>query len=259
MLANLPTDFPYPDLLDSFVTLCAESFGENLRGVYLHGSAALGCFHPTGSDVDLLVVTAEEPGDGEKRIFMDGAMALSGEIPCKGIETSVVLLRDCISPVHPISYCLHYSEGWRDRYERDPGGTIAVLRGRDRDLAAHFAVARAYGLALLGEPAEHVFGPVRREDYADAILYDVEEAEEQIGSNPVYLTLNLCRGLAFLTDGVILSKAGGGEWGLSRLPNRFAPWILRAEEAYRTGAAMVSGEEGRPFASYMLREIRHAL
>ena len=257
MILTCPDGFPYPGLLEAFVSLSARAFGENLRGVYLHGSSVMGCFHPTGSDVDLLVVTEREPADGEKRIFMDGAMLLSGETPCRGIETSVVLSRDCAAPAHPIPYCLHYSEGWRDRYERDPAGTIRTLRGRDRDLAAHFAVTSAYGLTLWGVPKEQMFGPVRREEYLDAILYDVEGAEEEIAANPVYLTLNLCRALAYGREGVILSKAGGGEWGLRSLPERFATWIARALEAYRTGGSMEAGEGGRAFAAYMLREIRH--
>ena len=102
MIRGIPEGFPYPEPLDAFVSLCREAFGESLRGVFLHGSAVLGCFHPTGSDIDLLVVTEEEPPQDGKRIFMDGAMLLSGETPCKGIETSVVLRRDCVRPVHPI-------------------------------------------------------------------------------------------------------------------------------------------------------------
>ncbi|MBE6724731.1 MAG: DUF4111 domain-containing protein [Ruminococcaceae bacterium] len=259
MIPTFHEGFPYPELLESFVSLCVRAFGDDLRGVYLHGSSVMGCFHPTGSDVDLLVVTENEPACERKRIFMDGVSLLSEKTPCKGIEMSVVLRRDCAAPIHPIPYFLHYSESWRERYERDPEETIRILRGRDRDLAAHFAVTQAYGLTLWGEPKEKVFGPVRREDYADAILYDVEDAEEQIAAHPVYLTLNLCRGLAYLKDGVILSKAGGGEWGLSTLPGRFGPWIRNALESYRTGGTAAAGGEGRDFASYMLREIRKVL
>ncbi|HJW82735.1 MAG TPA: hypothetical protein VJ754_00380, partial [Anaerolineae bacterium] len=40
------------DLLAGLHTI----LGENLVGVYLHGSLALGCFNPAQSGVDLLVV-----------------------------------------------------------------------------------------------------------------------------------------------------------------------------------------------------------
>lgn len=251
--------FPYPELLDGFVRLCREAFGENLAGVYLHGSAALGSFHPTGSDVDLLVAVEREPEDGAKRIFMDGVLRLSASLPCKGIETSVVLCRDCVRQEHPILFVLHFSETHRAWYMRDPEGYLAAMRGRDRDLAAHFAVTRACGICLYGKPASALFGEIRREDYADAILYDVENAPEEIGENPVYLTLNLCRGLAYLREGVILSKSAGGDWGLQNLPERFGPWIRRALDAYREGQNMDDGQGGEDFAAYMVGLIRDAL
>jgi predicted nucleotidyltransferase len=50
----------FPDvetLLDSFVSGLAELLGDELVGVYLHGSLALGAFNPERSDVDFLVAT----------------------------------------------------------------------------------------------------------------------------------------------------------------------------------------------------------
>ncbi len=43
-------------LLKKIVGLCREVFGEDLTGVYLHGSLAMGCFQPEKSDIDFLVV-----------------------------------------------------------------------------------------------------------------------------------------------------------------------------------------------------------
>ena len=37
-------------LLKKIVGLCREVFGEDLTGVYLHGSLAMGCFQPEKSD-----------------------------------------------------------------------------------------------------------------------------------------------------------------------------------------------------------------
>ena len=254
---------PYAGLLADFVGLCRTSFGEDLVGVYLHGSSVLGCFHPKGSDIDILVVAEREPSAEEKRRFLEGVIPLSAGTPCHGIETSVVPRAACDPPVHPMPYWLHFAEWVAARYREDPEGTIAALRGVDRDLAAHAAVTKAYGVALWGKPVDEVFGDVSRADYADAILYDVENAPEEIAAHPVYLTLNLCRGLAYLREGLILSKAGGGEWAIAHLPARFRPWIRRALSAYLSGSGMTEedGDEdtGRGFAGYMLGQIREAL
>ena len=216
----------------------------------------MGCFHPAGSDVDLLAVTERDPSDGEKRVFLSSLLLLSRETPCAGIETSVVLRRDCLLPRHPVPFVFHFSESHRAWAERDPEGFIRSMRGEDRDLAAHFAVTRARGMALFGDPPRKVFGEISREDYADAILYDVESAPEEIGGHPVYLTLNLCRGLAFLREGLILSKAEGGAWGLSHLPEAYSPRIRAALEAYRAGRSMADTGDGEAFARYMLRALR---
>jgi hypothetical protein len=45
--------------ITTFVLRLGRILGGNLRGVYLHGSLALGCFNAAGSDVDLLVVTQQ--------------------------------------------------------------------------------------------------------------------------------------------------------------------------------------------------------
>ena len=50
------------NILTHFVEAAREAIGENLLGVYLHGSAAMGCFNPKSSDLDLLV--------GEKKFSM---------------------------------------------------------------------------------------------------------------------------------------------------------------------------------------------
>ena len=42
------------------VSLC-EIEQENLIGIYLHGSLAMGCFHPHHSDLDMLVLVEHAP------------------------------------------------------------------------------------------------------------------------------------------------------------------------------------------------------
>lgn len=43
----------YEDFLSRFTGMSRDTLGENLIGVYLHGSAAMGCFNPAKSDLDL--------------------------------------------------------------------------------------------------------------------------------------------------------------------------------------------------------------
>ena len=54
----------YRDLLQRFTEKSAEIFGDNLTGIYLHGSAAMGCFQARNERLCPFVGTEDE-GPGE--------------------------------------------------------------------------------------------------------------------------------------------------------------------------------------------------
>ena len=47
------------DLINGFIEQSKEILRENIVGVYLHGSLAMGCFNPKRSDTDLIIVVNE--------------------------------------------------------------------------------------------------------------------------------------------------------------------------------------------------------
>ena len=234
-----------------------EAFGGNLAGVYLHGSAAMGCWNPAKSDLDLIVVVQDSPDDACKRAFMEKVAALDASMPGveghSGIEMSVVRRAACNPFVYPTPFELHYSAGHREWYGRDPEDYILKMRGTDRDLAAHFTVIHSRGLCLYGLPVEAVFGEVPAEDYLDSIREDISGAREEIDGNPLYVTLNLARVKAYLAEGSVLSKKEGGEWGLRNLPEKYLPLIRTALEDYEGGGRVQYDRElAKEYAEYML-------
>ena len=94
-------------------------------------------------------------------------------------------------------------------------------------------------------------------DYLDSIWCDIENAVEEIAENPMYLTLNLCRVLAYKEDGLIVSKQEGGEWGLKNIDRpEFRNLIAEALKEYQSNVTMTFDVSvARKFANYMLREI----
>ena len=248
----------YRPLLEQFVKACRETLdGENLTGVYLHGSAAMGCFTPQ-SDLDLLVVTRKGVSQEAGLAFMERVVSLDARGPGKGLELSVVQ-RSVLNPfVYPTPFELHFSRTHLERYRQNPAEYVRSMRGTDPDLAAHCVITRARGAALWGEPIASVFAPVPREAYLDSILRDVADAEEAIASNPVYVALNLCRVLAFVREGLVLSKREGGEWGCAHLPGELVPFARAALAAYSAGEKWpgAQGREGTRFARRLLGFIR---
>ena len=234
----------YEPLVRRFAERSAEILGEQLTGIYLHGSAAMGCFQPEKSDLDFLVVVREELTDAKKREYMDMVLELDAEGPAKGIEMSIVTGDACNPFVYPTPFLLHYSRMHTAWYRRDPEDYVRKMKGTDRDLAAHFTVTRNRGICLYGPPAAEVFGEVSEADYLDSIWNDVSGAEEEITDNPMYLILNLARVLAYRTEGKVLSKKEGGEWALKHMDSTHQRVIQAALNAYETGMGM-SYDEGQ--------------
>lgn len=227
--------------------------GDNLRGVYAHGSMAFGCFDPAQSDMDFLVVVEQPPTEEQKARMLEILLLLDEHAPAKGFEMSVVLAKDCAVPVHPVPFCLHFSNAHKAACQQDVMGYVARMKGEDPDLAAHFTVTRAVGKTIWGAPVKEIFGEVKREDYLASILGDVENAVEDVRENPVYVILNLCRVLAAWREGAVLSKEQGGAWGLANLPEEYHGVIRAALTAYQTGDACTV--DGRAFAAWALGEI----
>lgn len=235
-------------VIREFTQMCKEVFGEELSGVYLHGSLAMGCFHPAKSDIDLIVLVKSETEEETRAEFIRRTVLLNEKAPEKGIETSVVLERHARCFVHPARYEVHFSNAFLEDCRIDPLGHVRRVRGTDRDLAAHFAVIREFGIALFGSDAKAVFAPVPRKDYLDSIWYDMENAEEEILKNPVYVVLNACRAAAYAEEGRILSKKAGGEWGIRNFPSAYAALIEEALSCYTEGRQMRAEETMKTFA-----------
>ncbi|MBE5807898.1 MAG: DUF4111 domain-containing protein [Clostridiales bacterium] len=226
-------------LLDAIRDGCVSALGETLTGVYVHGSVAFGCFAWDRSDIDFLVVVRGAPTRGQKKALADFLLGQEARAPSKGFEMSVVSEEVCLSFVYPTPFLLHYSRAYTQAYRADFDGVCARMPGADYDLAAHFAVTRATGFPLMGKPVEEVFAPVPRAAYLDSIMRDVADAEADILSDPVYMSLNLCRVLYALRFDKPISKLEGGRWGSEALPAPLRPVAHWALERYQGGADAV--------------------
>ncbi|MEH1129773.1 hypothetical protein [Micromonospora sp. CPCC 206061] len=121
--------------------------GAGLVGVYLHGSAVLGGYIASRSDVDVLAVIAE-PTDVRVQMRMrDRLISTARQWPTIGLEMSVITaataanLGDCPYELHVVV---------------DGDEVRAVLgagQDGDLDLILYAEVCRRHGLAVYGPPA----------------------------------------------------------------------------------------------------------
>lgn len=84
--------------------------------------------------------------------------------------------------------------------------------GGDQDLALHYLVTRAKGVALVGLPVAEVIGDVPASDVAVALREELRWAAAQ--GDQRYAVLNACRARAWADEGLILSKVEGARWWL---------------------------------------------
>ena len=243
-------------LIKGFIEQTRSILQDNLVGIYLHGSAVMGCFNPRKSDIDLIIVVERPLTDAVKRAYMDMVFRYSALGPAKGIEMSIVLRKVCKPIVYPTPYELHFSTGHLEWYKQDPDDYIRRMNGVDKDLAAHFTIINHRGRCLYGAPVKEVFAEVPSCDYMDSIWNDIAEAPENITEDTMYLTLNLARVLAYKEEGLVLSKKEGGEWAISHLPAEYHPLISDALCEYSENAAIVYDEAlARHYAEYMIKRI----
>ncbi|WP_456272367.1 nucleotidyltransferase domain-containing protein [Bacillus sp. AK031] len=93
--------------LDDIVTIFKEEMKDNLTGVYLHGSLAMGCFNPDRSDIDLLVICEREMNTGTKKQIIKRLLALTHG-KRNQLEMSIVLKRYLDDFVYPTPFELHF-------------------------------------------------------------------------------------------------------------------------------------------------------
>ena len=247
----------YRQLIDRFVQQNQSILGGKLVGVYLHGSAVMGCFNSKKSDLDLIVVVNDDISNEAKRSYMDMVLELNQQAPAKGIELSIVKETVCSPFVYPTPFELHFSNAHLNWYQSDPDDYIEKMRGTDKDLAAHFTILYHRGKTLCGKPVHEVFSEVSSADYFDSIWGDIENAQEEILENPTYIILNLCRVLAYQEADLILSKSEGGKWGLENIPKQYHGLITDALAEYETDHVMILDEIlAKEYAEYMLDEIK---
>jgi len=253
------------ELLNKFTEYSRHILGDNLTGIYLHGSAVMGCFNTKESDIDLILVVKDEVSDTAKRQFMDMVVELNKQAPKKGLELSIVREAVCKPFVYPTPFELHFSVAHLNWYQESPEDYVEKMKGTDKDLAAHFTIIYHRGQVLYGKEIREVFEEVSQEAYMDSIWCDIEGAVEEVLDSPMYIILNLCRVLGYKEEGLILSKKEGGEWMIGKLVKKeneatiegYSKLITDALREYSTGYKMDPEVAlAQKFAEYMLKRIK---
>lgn len=237
--------------LDAALGAFRNALGARLEGVYLHGSAAMGCFGPQ-SDIDLICVCRGGMDERAQRALAGALLAIHGAP--RELELSVLDEGDIHPWRHPAPYAFHFSGAHVDRFRAMLASAHFDASGAsDPDLAAHISVCRARGIALIGPAARDMFEPVPRADYLDSVLGDFDWLrEEDVPS--VYAALNACRALRLYREEGAYSKLECGLWALAQPDVPGKGYISRALRAYGLGGALKRDAQLDALLDYVARE-----
>ena len=232
-------DYRIKEYINGFINLLKYNLRENLKGIYLHGSLAMGCYYYPKSDIDVIAVVYSDLPP-EHASALNYSIAQYSEVrPIFGsIEFSLINAEMAKTVPSRIKYILHYSSSW---HERILNGRVSYSNDMtDLDLSAHLSVLKRRGICLYGEKIDSTFGDVKWSDYVFAVADDLKWIleEENICESPYYGILNICRAVQMLTEnnGLCLSKDEGGNWGLTHFPLQYQGLIQQALDAYHSDA-----------------------
>jgi Nucleotidyltransferase domain/Domain of unknown function (DUF4111) len=181
-----------------------EALGSNLAAIYLHGSAVLGGFDPSVSDLDVLVLCENPLSDAEVDAVATVVEHL--DLPTKGLEMSVMTRSEALDPdVDRPRFQIHTAVG--------QGGAARRVDGRagggDRDLILHLAVCRSSGHSLAGPSPQATLPSLPEAIVQRAMIEEIGWARG--AGDPAYLVLTAARASAFARTRRLVSKVEAGE------------------------------------------------
>jgi predicted nucleotidyltransferase len=225
-----------------------DVLGENVVGIYLHGSAVLGGLRKR-SDLDVITVVAKPLTNDEKQ-RLAGVLAGISNKP-RPLDFDLVVQAEVRPWRYPPTFDFHYSEWWPGVRDRDTNVDLAVL----------ITMLLAGDTPLYGPPPATVFEAVPAADFRRATLAAVGDVIRRLDGDTRNVLLTLARIWASIETGRMLSKDGAATWALERLPEEHKPVLERARDLYLEGSRGSWDdlrEEVRACADYTSKAIKTA-
>ena len=257
-------DLPFEILnqINNVIDIWKRHLGDNLTGVYLHGSIALNAFNPDSGDIDILVVVKDSVEVATKLEIAKDIIKIDRS-PCP-LEMSAVKQIDAKNWKTPGNCVFHYSDFWTKKYlERFKNPNLEVYVAdhefSDADVTSYIKLLKQCGIVLYGEEIQEVFADVSDEDFWLAISADIDEYDFHAYDSR-YLASNILilgRILSFKTEKRILSKYEGGIWMIKNVPEnlRYIPEL--AMKIWYEGEEYILPDDAlKRLRDYLVEEIK---
>ncbi|MEM6475596.1 MAG: aminoglycoside adenylyltransferase domain-containing protein [Pseudomonadota bacterium] len=227
--------------LEKVTSLVRDTLGQDLKGLYLHGSGAQSDYNQGTSDIDILgVVATGSISDAQRSKLVSRLTHDALPVPAKGLEIILCPEDAVCEPVLdlPFDFALSTGHSWPTQCE--PRGTAS-------DSLINITLCRQSGISLFGPPPDQVLAPVPRDLLREALIEEIEWHQQNLfvepeGATPENAVLNAARSLYAAETGRILSKSEGARWWLERYPE---DELVAGALAIRKGEQTAALEEAR--------------
>ena len=248
--------------INGVVDIWKRHLGDNLIGIYLHGSIALNAFCPDSGDIDLLVVVKDSVEISTKLEIARDIIEIDRK-PCP-LEMSAVKQADAINWKTPGNCVFHYSDFWTAKYLdkfRNPDLEVYVADHEftDVDVTGYIKLLKQCGIVLYGKEIEEVFADVSDEDFWLAISADIDEYDFHDYDARYFASniLILGRILSFKKEKRILSKYEGGLWMIQNVPENLKYLPELAMKIWFEGEEHILPEKDlKKLRDYLVGEIK---
>ena len=229
------------DILQHLLAAARDVLRERFVGLYLYGSLATGDFEPETSDIDFLVITADEIPVEE----IAALEAMHARLWASGAHWAVKLEGRYL----PAAVLRHY--------EPDNPARPCVNEGRfylapeEPDWIIQRHVLREHGVIVAGPPIAPLIDPVSPDELRASVrgvllgwwraMLD-DPARLRGDDYQAFAVLSMCRALHTLRYGTIASKPEAARWAMAALGEPRATLIARAL-AWRPGAELNAFDE----------------
>jgi streptomycin 3"-adenylyltransferase len=232
--------------------------GDEVIGVYLHGSAVLGGLRPN-SDIDCLAVTRRPTTAAEKRSLVDLLTRSSrrGDPSARSIELEVVVQGDVRPWRYPPRSDFKYGDWLGAEFDREE---LVPMGHVDPDLSLLVTAVLRADRPIFGPPPAEVLDAVPIADVRRAVVDHLPLLYGWLDGDEANVTLTFARIWVTLASGRIVPKDVAADWVLERLPQEHREVLQKARVIYLEGLG--DGAWGdllprvRPHVDYVYARIR---
>ncbi len=216
------------------VGIVRDVLGDNVLGIYLHGSTGTGRTRPT-SDLDILVVIRDPTTVDQRRALVTRIPAVSGSPEPRGrwrpVELNVVR-QAAVNPWrYPPERELQYGQWDRARY------LAGFVPGPEPepDLAVLITAALAADRAVVGPSPAALLAPVPPQDLRRSVVAGVPGLLADLEPDTRNVLLTLARIWFTVATGEIRSKDEAATWAIERGSPEVREVLALARSQYESG------------------------